>query len=176
MVVFLPPSLHQHLRLQHAAKLLRVQQLVPNLAVERLGVTVLPRHPRRDVPRLPSPPTSSAPDGLSDELRAVVAADSAPAPRAPARPPAPLSPPQPSCPIHLQRQALAGVLVDQREPLQGRPSAVRSCRRPTSTHGPCAPPADAHDCCRCGPAAASYAVFWGTFSPSAATAGTPACG
>src|SRR5947209_6224080 len=75
MVVLLLPGLPQHPRLQFAGELLRVEQLVPHLAVERLRVAVLPRRPGVDVQRLHAGPRHPGPDGPRDELRPVVRAD-----------------------------------------------------------------------------------------------------
>src|SRR4051794_4017222 len=143
MVVLLLPRLAQHPRLQLAAELLRVEQLVPHLAVERLRVPVLPRRPRLDVQRLQTRATHPRPDRPRDELRAVVTAD--------VRRRAPLlhhrgqhCPDRQRChpAPHLQRQALARVLVHQREPLQRpavggpvvqevpRPDVILVLRRP----------------------------------------------
>src|SRR5262245_6224309 len=126
MVVLVSPLPRQHPRLQQAAELLGVEELVPQPAVERLRVPVLPRRARRDVQHLDRLLLQPAADRLRDELRAVVAAD-VPRRAAPAdqrrehgddrtrrqRPP------------DLQRQALAGVLVHHAQPLQrlavGRP-------------------------------------------------------
>lgn len=44
----LPPPFHKHLRLQERIENLPVQQLVPQLSVEALDVTVLPRASRLD--------------------------------------------------------------------------------------------------------------------------------
>src|SRR5262249_20895131 len=125
MVVLPPPLLRQHLRLQHAAELLGVEQLVPHLAVERLRVPVLPGRARFDVQRLQARTRHPRTDGLGDELRPVVRAD---VDRRPAlahhgrqhRNHRPSGHP----PLHLQGQALARVLVHQREPLQ-RPAVAR---------------------------------------------------
>src|SRR5262245_26303673 len=146
MVVVPPPLLRQHLRLQHAVELLGVEQFVSHLAVERLRVAVLPRRPRVDVQRLQAGARHPHPDRLGDELRPVVAADVR-------RRPTPLHHPRQHCdhrlgrhaPLHLQRQALARVLVHQREPLQGpaiarpvvqevpRPDVVLVLRGPAHT-------------------------------------------
>src|SRR3954469_15411113 len=52
LVVFPLPLPPQHARFQHAPKLFSLQKLVPQLAVERLRIPVLPRRPRLDVQRL----------------------------------------------------------------------------------------------------------------------------
>ena len=75
MVVVPPPFLRQHLCLQHAAELLRVEQLVPHLAVERLRLPVLPRRPRLDVQGFQARLGHPGPDRPGHELRTVVAAD-----------------------------------------------------------------------------------------------------
>lgn len=52
LVIGLPPTLDQHLRLQQRKEDLPVQQLVPKLAVERLHVPILPGTLRFDEQRL----------------------------------------------------------------------------------------------------------------------------
>src|SRR4051794_15139624 len=72
LVVFPLPLPPQHARFQHAPKLFSLQKLVPQLAVERLRIPVLPRRPRLDVQRLDLRPRQPGPQRLGDELRAVV--------------------------------------------------------------------------------------------------------
>src|SRR6266511_709223 len=125
MVVVPLPLPAQHPRLQQAAELLRVQQFVPHLAVERLRVPVLPRRPRLDVQCPQARAVHPRPDRLGDELRPVVRPDvrrHAAIPHHPGQHRADRLSRHP--PAHLQGQALPRVLVHQREPLQGTP--VRS--------------------------------------------------
>src|SRR6266545_2103903 len=125
MVVVPLPLPAQHPRLQQAAELLRVQQFVPHLAVERLRVPVLPRRPRLDVQCPQARAVHPRPDRLGDELRPVVRPDvrrHAALPHHPGQHRADRLGRHP--PAHLQGQALPRVLVHQREPLQGTP--VRS--------------------------------------------------
>src|SRR5262249_12909893 len=74
-VVLLPPGLRYHPRLQHAGELFPLQQLIPQPAVERLRVPVLPRRLGLDVQPAHPAARQPLPDGSRDELRAVVAAD-----------------------------------------------------------------------------------------------------
>src|SRR5262245_9853988 len=134
VVVLLLPLLRQHARLQQARELLGVQQLVPHLAVERLGVPVLPWRPRLDVQRLQARPGHPRPDPLGDELRAVVRPD--------VHRRSPFLHHRGQHRAHrlgrhatpdLQRQAFPRVLVHQREPLQGpavRRPVVQEVPRP----------------------------------------------
>src|SRR5262245_14894986 len=73
-VVLLLPLLAQHPRLQQAGELLALQQLIPQPAVERLGVAILPRCPRLDVQRPDARPRQPGPQRLGNQLRPVVAA------------------------------------------------------------------------------------------------------
>src|SRR3954468_10057738 len=75
MVVIQAMILEDHLRLLQRLEHLSVQQLVPQPAVERLAVGVLPRAPRGDVQRLRPTTGQPATHRLGDELRPVVAAD-----------------------------------------------------------------------------------------------------
>src|SRR5262245_15783976 len=56
-------------------ELLELQKLVPEAAVERLAVAVLPGPARGHLDRLRPLPRQPQPQRLADELRAVVAAD-----------------------------------------------------------------------------------------------------
>lgn len=58
-VVVIPPAFDQDLRLLERVEDLRVQQLVPQLAVERLDVAVLPRAAGLDKQRLHAPSSPS---------------------------------------------------------------------------------------------------------------------
>src|SRR5262245_61465329 len=126
MVVLQLPALRQHPRLGQVRKLLHVQQLVAQPAVERLRVAVLPRRPRRDVQGLGVGPLQPTPQRPRDELRSVVA---------------PQMPRHAThdeqlrdhiqhilgrhAPRHHQRQTFTRVLIDDRQPLQ-RPPARRA--------------------------------------------------
>ena len=81
-IVLLLPERAQRSGLGFVLELLAVQELVAELAVERLRVTVLPRARWRDVQRTGARPLQPGPHHLGRELRAVVAAD--PMRRAPA--------------------------------------------------------------------------------------------
>jgi len=111
-------------RLGQIGKLLPRQKLVPQPAVERLGVAVLPRAARLDIQRLHLGIGQPAANRRSDELRPVVAADvfRHPASHGQLRQYVdhilrchPTS--------HLQSQAFPGVLVHHRQPLQ-RPTVA----------------------------------------------------
>src|SRR5215468_1131299 len=143
MVVTPLPLLSQHLRLQQAGKLLRVQQLVSYLAVERLRVPVLPRRSGLDVQRCHPSPLHPGSDRPRDELRAVVRADMLRrAPLLHYRGQHRAYCLRRHAASHLQGQALPRVFVHQREPLQGpavagpveeeipRPDMVLVLRRP----------------------------------------------
>src|SRR4051812_39148125 len=105
-------------RLEH----LSVQQLVPQPAVERLAVGVLPRAPRGDVQRLRPTSGQPAPDRLGDELRPVVAPDEL-------RLASDLEQVLQGryhtlgihAPLDLDRQAFPGELIDHRQQLQAPP-------------------------------------------------------
>ena len=75
MVVLVPPPDAQLTSLGQVREALRGQELVPQPAVEALGVGVLPRSTGLDVQRLDAGMTEEPTDLLGDELRAVVAAD-----------------------------------------------------------------------------------------------------
>ena len=67
-----PPSLDQDLGFRERVKDLSVQQFIPQRAVERLDVPVLPRAARLDEQRLHLQGLEPEPDELRRELRAVV--------------------------------------------------------------------------------------------------------
>src|ERR1700722_9754931 len=123
MVVILFPLLGQPLRSGQALKHLQRQELVPEPAVEALGVAVLPRTSRLDVQRLDIHPTQPAPDCSRDELGAVVRADTLRHAAHPkqlgqrvdhilARDAA----------SHLQGQTFARILIHDRQPLELAPA------------------------------------------------------
>ena len=74
-VVLPSPTIGQGLRLGHSRKQLRIQEFVPEPAIERLGKAVLPRGSWLDVGRCGGAGFSPAPEGMGDELGPVVAAD-----------------------------------------------------------------------------------------------------
>src|SRR3954453_13743213 len=74
-IVLLLPQRAQRSGLGLVLELLAVQELVAELAVERLGVTVLPRARRGPVQGTRAPRLQPGPHHLGRELRAVVAAD-----------------------------------------------------------------------------------------------------
>src|SRR5262245_5860459 len=121
-VVLLFPLLTQHPRLQQAGELFGLQQLIPQPAVERLGVAVLPRCPRLNVQCPDARLRQPGPQRLGDQLRSVVAAQMTGS--------APFGNHTGQhrhgglgchAPAHLQRQTLAGELVHQHQPLQRPP-------------------------------------------------------
>src|SRR6202158_5189339 len=103
-----------------ALELLAVQELVAELAVKRLRVTVLPGTLRPHVQRPGSGPLQPTPYHLGRELRAVVAADAVGRPSTPDRYLGQddtnlLGGHAPAC---LQCQAFTGVLINQAQPLE----------------------------------------------------------
>src|SRR5512135_200670 len=119
-IVLLLPQRAQRPGLGLALELLAVQELVAELAVERLRVAILPGARRRHVQRPGAGPLQPIPHRLRRELRAVVAAD--PMRRAPATrrdlgqdDADLLGRHAPAC---LQRQAFTSVLINQTQPLQ----------------------------------------------------------
>lgn len=117
-VVEHPPLLDQYLRLPKRVKQLPIQQLIPELAVERFTVAVLPWAARRYVDRLCAQAAQPVPESLGDHFRAIVRAyvlgdtvglhqvgkdiDRIPAPDAPR---------------HVNSQALPGILIDDHHQL-----------------------------------------------------------
>jgi len=65
------PALDDNLRLSEAVEDLPVQQLVAELGIEALTVTVLPGGPRLDVGGLRADGDDPFPHRLCDELRAI---------------------------------------------------------------------------------------------------------
>src|SRR5829696_5676195 len=74
-IVLLLPERARRSGLGLVLELLAVQELVAELAMERLRVTVLPRARRRDIQRARARPLQPGPHHLGRELRAVVASD-----------------------------------------------------------------------------------------------------
>src|SRR3954467_15266539 len=74
-IVLRLPELAQRAGLGFVLELLAVQELVAELAVERLRVTVLPPAPAAHVHRPGARPVQPGPHRLGRELRAIVAAD-----------------------------------------------------------------------------------------------------
>lgn len=74
-VVVLTPALDHDLRLSQAVEDLAVEQLVSQLRVEALTVTVLPRRTRLDVGSLGADGGDPLPHGFGDELRTIVGSD-----------------------------------------------------------------------------------------------------
>ena len=72
-VVIPPPPGSQDLRLQQGGKFLAVQMFVPQPAVERFHIRVLPRTPRLNVDGFDAILLEPSLHDLGDELRAVVA-------------------------------------------------------------------------------------------------------
>ena len=66
------PALDDNLRLSEAVEDLPVQQLVAELGIEALTVTVLPGGPRLDISGLRADGDDPFPHRLGDELRAIV--------------------------------------------------------------------------------------------------------
>src|SRR6185437_598137 len=114
------PQRAQRAGLGLVLELLAVQELIAELAVERLRVTVLPRARRRDIQRTGARPLQPGPHHLGRELRAVVAADAmrwAPAlGRDPDQDGADLF--GRHAPAGLQRQAFTSVLINQTQPFR----------------------------------------------------------
>lgn len=71
----LPPAFNQHLGLLQCVEDFRVEQLVPELAVERLVVSVLPRAAGLDEQRLHADPAQPFSNGNGRELSAIVGSD-----------------------------------------------------------------------------------------------------
>src|SRR4051812_37595874 len=114
------PEGAQRPRLRFALEILTVEELVADLAMERLRVTVLPRATRRDRQRPGARPFQPRSNDLRHELRAVVAAD--PMRRAPAHR---RDPGQDDtdllgrhAPSRLQREAFTRVLINEAQPLE----------------------------------------------------------
>jgi hypothetical protein len=118
-VVFVPPRSCERSGIPDAIEDLHRQELISQAAVEAFGVAVLPRAARLDVhgidTHLPKPPA----EGVGNELRTVVAAD------------VPWDAAHPEelrervnhvlagdATLELQGEALTGVLIDDRRPLQ----------------------------------------------------------
>ena len=74
-VVVAAPALDQHLGLLQRVEDLAVEELVPELSIEALVVTVLPRTAWLDVEGLYVDPTEPVPDRLGCELAAIVGPD-----------------------------------------------------------------------------------------------------
>jgi len=70
-----PPAFEEHLCLQQGVKHLAGQELAPQLPVEALRVTVLPKRSFFDRERLHSDPFEPSPNPRCSELRTLVAAD-----------------------------------------------------------------------------------------------------
>src|SRR5947199_2355735 len=103
-----------------ALELLAVEELVAELAVKRLRVTVLPGTRRCHVQRPGTVPLQPTPYHLGRELRAVIAADPVGRPSAPDRDLGQdgtnlLGGHAPAC---LQCQAFTGVLINQTQPFE----------------------------------------------------------
>src|SRR3954452_6688366 len=119
-IIFPLPQRAQLPGLGFALEFLAVEELVAELAVKRLRVTVLPGTRRRHVQRPRTGPLQPTPDHLGRELRAVVAADPVGWPSAPGRDLGQddtdlLGGHAPAC---LQRQAFTGILINQTQPLE----------------------------------------------------------
>ena len=118
--VFPTPDLRQHLCLLQRRENLPVEEFVPEFAVEAFDVAVLPRTPRLDEQRLDSQPREPFPDGFGGELGPVIRSDVF-RDAVPQHQPGqhPQNVPRALLTGHLDRQALAGELVDHRQELHG---------------------------------------------------------
>ena len=116
-----------HLCLLQRRENLPVEEFVPEFAVEAFDVAVLPRTSRLDEQRLDSQPREPFPDGFGDELGPVIRSDVF-RDAVPQHQPGqhPQNVPRALLPGHLDRQTLAGELVDHRQDFRGLPSRVRS--------------------------------------------------
>src|SRR3954452_18778479 len=119
-IIFPLPQRAQLPGLGFALEFLAVEELVAELAVKRLRVTVLPGTRRRHVQRPGTGPLQPTPYHLGRELRPVVA--TAPGGR-PSTPDRDLGQDDPDllgghAPACLQCQAFTGVLIDQTQPFE----------------------------------------------------------
>ena len=71
----LPPASDQDLGLLQRVEDLPVQQLIPELAVEGLVISVLPRRARFDIERFHTDPAQPVAHGMGGKLRAIVRTD-----------------------------------------------------------------------------------------------------
>jgi len=118
--VLLPPEPRPFRpRIGHRLQLLTLQKLVAHRAVERLDIPVLPRAPRGHCDRLGPHAWRPVHQRRAEELRAVVATNPT---RRPAPPDDPRRQPPHVRPVQrrgrVQRQALPGVFVNQRQPVE----------------------------------------------------------
>ena len=74
-VVMGSPPFNEHLCFQQGIEQFTVEQLVAEIAVKRLNVTVFPGTARRDEQRSHFDPAKPFTDVVSSELRSIVAAD-----------------------------------------------------------------------------------------------------
>lgn len=115
-VVVISPSLDQHLRLLQRIEDFRVQEFVPELAVEALVVAVLPWASGFDVEHLHTDPSEPGPDSRGRELGAVIGPDMIRrAVFGKQRRQAIQDVVALELPAHVDRQAPAGVFVDDRQ-------------------------------------------------------------
>jgi len=120
LIIFPPPDLSQHLCLLQRRENLPVEEFVPEFPVEAFDVTVLPRTARFDEQRLDSQPREPLSDDFGDELGPVIQSDVF-RDAVPQHQPGqhPQNVPRALLTGNLDRQALAGELVDHRQELQG---------------------------------------------------------
>ena len=74
-VIMAPPPFDQHLCFVECRKDLSIEQLVAQLGIEALIISVLPWAARLDIERLDADPLEPAADGFGNELRTVVRPD-----------------------------------------------------------------------------------------------------
>src|SRR5690606_22376675 len=74
-VVVLPPLLDQDLCLAEAVEDLPIQHFIAKAGVKALAITILPGRSGLDVSRFCPDGADPVPNGLGDELRAIVGAD-----------------------------------------------------------------------------------------------------
>ena len=74
-IVFLSPALDQDLGLLQGVETLPVEQLITQLPIEALVVTVLPGAARLDIEGVDADPAEPGPDRIGRELSPVVGAD-----------------------------------------------------------------------------------------------------
>ena len=120
LIVVPTPEFRQHLCLLQRRENLPVEEFVPEFAVEAFDVAVLPRTSRLDEQRLDSQPREPLADDFGDELGPVIRSDVF-RDAVPQHQPGqhPQNVPRALLPGHLDRQTLAGELVDHRQELQG---------------------------------------------------------
>lgn len=122
MVVATSPGLDDDLGLLQRVEDLAVQQLIPELPVERLDVAVLPGRARFDEEGLRTDAAEPVPQSRRDELRPIVAPHVVRHATLHHQTPEPVEDVfRAQSTRHVDAQALAGELIDHGEELQGSP-------------------------------------------------------